>query len=98
MSIIIIHPQGAVREIPEAEVESYLVLGWQIAAEQPAPEQPSMSWRRDELVAYAAAYDIDLGSATTKAQILAAIEAGGEDYVAVSSEADTHEPRIADSD
>ncbi|MCH5645158.1 hypothetical protein [Gordonia sp. ABSL49_1] len=39
---------------------------------------PNESWKVDELKAYAAEHTIDLGDATKKADILAAIELAGE--------------------
>lgn len=53
----------------------------QSAGEAPAPEpeypegEPAESWKGDQLKAYAKAKSIDLGGATNKADMVAAIEA-----------------------
>ena len=57
------------------------VLGKQFTLTDPAEkpsdptEKPSTSWNNDRITDYAAAHDIDLGDATTKAEMLAAIDA-----------------------
>lgn len=43
--------------------------------EAEAIDAPDKTWKNDDIVAFAAEYDIDLGDATTKAEMLAAIDA-----------------------
>ncbi|WP_336653081.1 MULTISPECIES: hypothetical protein [unclassified Leucobacter] len=74
MSVMIIHPQGAVREIREDEVAAHLALGWDVLARsEPAPAEPSMSWRRDDIAEYARAHGIEVEERATKRDILEAL-------------------------
>lgn len=78
---------GAVLEVPAGEVWSYTCQepNWEpadddakaeheaaVAASQPDAE-PSINWTKKQLEAYAAEHDVDLDGATTKAEILDAI-------------------------
>lgn len=59
---------------PEA-AEKLKAMGYTVEGEAPAPADPLAAMKVDELKAYAAEKGIDLGDATKKADILAAIRA-----------------------
>lgn len=71
------HPRGRVIDVPEARAAFYSERGWGVVPEAPAfPDgEPTADWKADELKAYAAEHDIDLGDATKKADIVDAITA-----------------------
>lgn len=68
----ITHPQGAVREVPETEVDSYLTLGWE-RAEAPSDPVPDMSWLRDDIINYATTLGVQFDTNATKRDILKAL-------------------------
>lgn len=72
MSVILTHPQGAQRKVPDDHVDAYLSFGWERATAQPDPE-PSLSWKRADLAAHATELGLDVREDATKRQILAAI-------------------------
>ncbi|MBT2473305.1 hypothetical protein J7E68_01615 [Microbacterium sp. ISL-103] len=82
MSITLTHPgKGRKVTVPDDVADSYISQGW-VAAGSPAPaEQEPVDISKlkvDELKAHAEEHGIDLGDATKKADIIAVIEAAGE--------------------
>jgi hypothetical protein len=68
---------GARQTIPKHWLD-HPVLGQQFTLDDPAAaaaEKPSTSWNNDRITDYAAKHEINLGDATTKAEMLAAIDA-----------------------
>jgi len=68
----------------KALLEQGFVAESDVPAEQPEgesdeskDEKPSDRWSNEKLTAYAAEHSIDLGTASTKKELLAAIAAGG---------------------
>jgi len=52
---------------------------WTLVTEPDLPEgEPDDSWKNDQIKAWAAAHDVDLGGATNKGDMLAAIAASTE--------------------
>ncbi|PSK96694.1 hypothetical protein CLV30_12576 [Haloactinopolyspora alba] len=94
-----LHPQsGRVqRASREAFDRVWSHEGWQLTAEKPTPQEPATGEKPldklkvPELRAYAADQGIDLGDASKKADILAAIEAATEDSGANDAEDEDHE-------
>lgn len=72
MTVAVKHPQGVVREIPKGVVDDYLALGWELA-DAPEDPGPSMSWKRDELVARAGSLGIEVPDGSTKSEILSSL-------------------------
>jgi len=62
----------ATAEVDDANVDAYIAAGWQLVEPE---ELPRKAWKVGELVAYAEQHSIDLGDATKKDDVLAAIEA-----------------------
>ena len=97
------HAQGRAVDVPEDQIEAYTSLGWEKVVGEPDTHEsvPSKSWKVDALNEYAEEHGIDLGSASKKDEILAAITAAGEsndEGSEVVGEPDTHEPQIADAE
>ncbi|WP_024356686.1 hypothetical protein [Leucobacter chironomi] len=97
------HAQGRIVDVPENLAEGYIALGWEKVSGSPdtsEPTAPSKSWKVDALKAYATEHGIDLGAASKKDDILAAIEAHetGGDGDEVSGSPDTSEPTIAEAE
>lgn len=77
----LIHPKGQTVTVPAETEAYYLDKGWTRAGtkpDEPTPESvtPDKSWKNEDLVTYAAEHSIDLGGATKKDDLLAAIAAG----------------------
>ncbi|MFJ2002175.1 hypothetical protein [Streptomyces chartreusis] len=74
-------PAGSTAEFEEAEAEALVAAGYGVyeGDTRPMPQaqedRPSEKWTVDRLKSWAAEQEIDLGAATKKADILAAIEA-----------------------
>lgn len=82
------HPKGARVTVPDETVDFYTSKGWTVAGAvpdtDPAPVDPPVvipegdpveAWKNDQIEAFAAREGIDLGDATKKADMLAAIAA-----------------------
>jgi len=79
---------GVARSLVKAVPEGYLVPDAVLAVfhgesdadgeEQSAEAAPTSDWKNAEIKDWAAAHDLDLGDATTKADMLAAIAAANE--------------------
>lgn len=71
------HPMGRVVDVAADLAPGYIELGWEAVEGEPAgePGTPSKSWKVDALKVYAEEHGINLGEATKKDDILAAIEA-----------------------
>lgn len=61
--------------VPQTVIDHYEAPGGAEPVETPAQvdDGPNADWKNDDIKAYAAEHEIDLGSATTKADMLAAI-------------------------
>ena len=60
--------------VPQAVLDAYQGVGAEPAATEPIPEQaPTEEWKNADIRDWAQAHDVDLGGATTKADMLAAI-------------------------
>ncbi|WP_404474833.1 hypothetical protein [Microbacterium aerolatum] len=102
MSITLKHPgKGRTVVVPDAVAESYISQGWVVPG-SPAPAEqdsaPSKSWKVDELKAYADENGIDLGDATKKADILAAIETAASSEEDDDADADDAEAAAVPAD
>lgn len=65
---------GAIINVDDELGESMLGGAWKLADEVSIPEgEPEISWKADQLVAYAKLHEIDLGKATKKDDVLAVI-------------------------
>lgn len=73
----LIHPKTRRKVVvPDARAGYFTDKGWRVVQTTSGgdgPTEPNESWKVDELKAYAAEHDIDLGDATKKADIVAAI-------------------------
>ncbi|MGV8852830.1 MAG: hypothetical protein ACOH14_06415 [Rhodoglobus sp.] len=81
-------PQGNTITVPTAAVEFYTAKGWMVAGGTPVPEivvadveesvddVPTASWSLKQLTEFAERARIDLGGATKKQDVLAAIVEG----------------------
>ncbi|CAD5999271.1 hypothetical protein [Agreia sp. COWG] len=84
------HPKGRTVTVPDEVASTYLENGWSVAGKEPesstagasdtgaAPDDlvPTDKWTNERLEAHALEQKIDLGGATRKADLLAAIAAG----------------------
>lgn len=71
------HEVTAVKEgyvVPLAVIEAYHGTGEVV---ETAPATPTEEWKNREIKDWATAHEVDLGDATTKADMLAAIAAAG---------------------
>lgn len=92
MSITLTHPgKGRQVTVPDDVAESYISQGWVVPGSPAlagADSAPSMSWKVDDLKAYAEERAIDIGDSTKKADILAVIEASSEEDEDAESDTD----------
>lgn len=64
---------GVVVSVDDSKDDRF-TSGWKTPGAAAKSETPDKSWKVPELKAYAAEHDIDLGDATKKEDVLAAIE------------------------